>query len=66
MPNLNTKLTFMEAKVKKRTGFSSPCKIQNEKKTAKEFTQIYSFREGEDSAGDFGLERTGKINSRII
>ncbi len=42
------------------------CKMQNGKKIAKEFAKIYSFGEGEDSAGGFGLERTGKINSRII
>jgi len=76
MQNSNTKLAFMEAEVKKRTGFSLPCKMQNEilkfkifrheKETTEKFEEIYSQREGPDSPRSFGFERAGKINSRII
>ncbi len=38
----------------------------DEKEAAKIDTQIYSSRKSLDSPGDFGLEGTGKINSRII
>ena len=72
MQNSNTKLAFMEAEVKKRTGFSLPCKMQNEilkfkifryeKEIAKRYPQIYQEREGEDSPGGFGHKRTGGIN----
>ena len=65
MQNSNTKLAFMEAEVKKRTGFSLPCKMQNEilkfkifryeKEIAKRYPQIYQEREGEDSPGGFGF-----------
>lgn len=55
---------------------NSNCKMQNEnlkfkifryeQEATEKFTEIYSFREGANSAGGFGLERTGKINSGII
>lgn len=30
------------------------------------FAQVYQKREGSDSSGGFGFERTGKINSRTL
>ncbi len=76
MQNSNTELTFTEAKVKKRTEFSSPCKMQNEilkfkifgheKETSEKPKEIYSPRESPDSTGSFGFGRTKKINSRVI
>jgi len=40
--------------------------MQNGKKIAKEFAKIYSFGEGEDSAGGFRLERARKVDFRTL
>ena len=37
-----------------------------EKKTSQKYQKVYQKREGEDSSGGFGLERTGKINFRTL
>ena len=34
--------------------------------TAEKFAEIYPKRKGSDSPGDFGFERTGKINFRTL
>jgi len=34
--------------------------------TAEKFEEIYPKRKGSDSPGDFGFERTGKINFRTL
>jgi hypothetical protein len=52
------------------------CKMQNEilklknfgyeNEIAKKHSQIHSQREGSDSPGDFGFERTRKVNSGAL
>jgi hypothetical protein len=38
----------------------------HEKDVTEKFTEIYSFREGANSAGSFGFERARKTNPTVI
>ena len=76
MQNQSTKQSFMLGRAHKIMCSDSNCKMQNEilkfkifryeKETAEKFTEIYSQREGEDSSGGFGLERTKETDSGIL